>query len=129
MLSLIRPDFSLLSLYYWSVLPTYSAYKSSWTTQHPLVCSNFSETNIKQSFMTTHESLWLRNKTCHKPKIIFSAWNAELLNSFYVLQAEIVQLWLKARERNSCRERPSVCTSHSARARTEKHANYLNPAV
>lgn len=44
-LSLIRPDFSLLSLYYWSVLPTYSAYKSSWTTQHQLMYSNFSETS------------------------------------------------------------------------------------
>lgn len=113
-LSLIRPDFSLLSLYYWSVLPTYSAYK---TTQH------------QQSFMTTHESLWFRNKTCHKPKIIYSAWNAELLNSVYVLLVEMVQLCLKTRERNSCRERPSMCSSHSERERTAKHANYLNPAV
>ena len=49
-LSLIRPDFSLLSLYYWSVLPTYSAYKSSWTTQHQLVYSNFSETSQASLF-------------------------------------------------------------------------------
>ena len=55
-LSLIRPDFSLLSLYYWSVLPTYSEYKSSWTTQHQLVCSNFSETNNRASWLHTRAS-------------------------------------------------------------------------
>ena len=34
-------------------------------------------------------------ETYHKPKIIYSAWNAELLNSFYVLLAEMAQLCLK----------------------------------
>lgn len=56
-LSLIRPDFSLLSLYYWSVLPTYWAYKSSWTTQHQLVYSiTFSETNNSASWLHTRAS-------------------------------------------------------------------------